>query len=270
MRIGPSERVVYENNPLAEVVCQVRFTRAQTEDKLISLLSKALMELGYPSRSIEEITEISIQLTAGGQVQKAQDAPPRIYHFSSEDQIWKASVSAEFLALTCSKYQSWSEFKPRMLKLSSTVVDLLGPLSVNRIGLRYKDLIERESIGLAGVPWNKLIAPFLMGPLANNGLFDDGPPADADVSTYVFQLNINLDDCKLLLQGGLLSSVDGNRRAFLVDSDFFCDDESATEDLAHISKLDSTLEALHANAGALFSKTILGTLHHALKPISSV
>lgn len=266
MRIAPSERVLYENNPLAEVVCQVRFERLTLEDDVIASFGSALTQSSYPNAYAEDTAQIAVLVSTGGGGEVRREAPPRVYHFASSDHTWRVSLSAEFIALTCKKYISWGDFKPRMLQASRLAGEMLGAPECVRVGLRYKDVVEREPVGLAGTPWRDLFAPFVLGPLGATELAAEGAVPEGDISSFVFQSNIRLDDCKLLLQGGLLTSVEGNRQAFLIDSDFYLDGDVPSHCLSDPPLLDSTLERLHTNAGALFGKTISRTLHAALRP----
>jgi len=268
MRIAPSERVVYEHNPLAEVLCQVRFERATASDDAFTKFHLALADSEYQKSWVEDTAEISVHVGGGPGSDVRKEAPTRIFHFESADQVWRVSHSADFISLTCMKYVGWSEFKPRMAKVVSLLASTMGTRPSIRVGLRYKDVVEREPIGMQDTPWRDLLAPFVLGPLAAIDLAAEGAVPEADVLTYVFQSNIRLDDCKLLLQGGLLTSIDGGRRAFLVDSDFYLDDGVSADCVSDQTQLELTLERLHANAGALFSRTISRTLHAALSPKS--
>lgn len=266
MRIAPSARVVYANNPLAEVVCQVRFERLPLPEEALSAIVAAMAEAGYPNAYTEQPAQIAVLVSAVGGPEPRPAPPPPLHHFASSDQVWRVSVSAEFIALTCQRYVGWGDFKPRMLRSVELVSKSMAKADSVRVGLRYKDVVEREPIGLEGVPWRNLLAPFVLGPFAATGLTPDGTVAEQDISSFAFQSNIRLDDCRLLLQGGLLTSVEGSRNAFLVDSDFYLDDDAPRDCLSDLSQLDATLERLHTNAGALFRRTILETLHAALKP----
>jgi len=266
MRIAPSERVVYENNPLAEVVCQIRFERATMSDEALAAF-RNFAEPRYPNVFAEETAEVSMRLSVGGDHKEViKQAKDRIHHFATADQSARVSISSEFVAVTCNRYESWSAFKPQILDAAKAFVDCHGAPRSTRVGLRYKDVIEREPLGLAEVPWRDLLAPFVLGPLAPSTLTAEGVPPETDILSFAFQSNIRLDDCKLLLQGGLLFSAERERHAYLVDSDFFLDDAAPAGLLSELGQLDEVLERLHANAGALFSRTIQPRLHDGLKP----
>ena len=63
-----------------------------------------------------------------------------------------------------------------------------------------------------------------------------------------------------------MSSLDGQRQAFLIDADFFYEEAVETDLFSAPSTLSSRLEKLHINAGGLFRRGITERLHHALRP----
>lgn len=270
MKISPSDRVEYTKNPLAEVICQVQFQRTSIFDNgLPEALANYLKQNEFVVVSEEQTFSIALALVSGSPETHGtpQQIPTgKVFHFATEDGSWKASVCANFLAITCTKYRNWADFYPRLVNLSEKVFSIVGETSALRIGLRYKDIIERESLGLDGVPWHDLIAPFLLGPLSLNSLSDDEVIDDSSFGNFLSQSTIRLEDCSLLLQSVMLTSVDNSRRAFLIDSDFYIDAKDSASLYQSQSELTQKLEALHNNAGSLFRRSITEKLHVALGP----
>lgn len=271
MKIQQYERVRYTNNPLAEVVCQARFPFVQDfVDSIPDRLRAKFEELGYVQASDEQSFNISIAIggKTGESIGTMQNGPTpvsRIFHFASLTEPFKVSICSEFVALTCGKYLSWDDFCPRFMTAYGALREFFDEIFPIRVGLRYKDVIERESLGLQGVPWNLLISPFLLGPLLACAFSDDVVDAEESISTFISQSTIQLEDCSLLLQSALLQSMDGDRKAFLIDSDFFIDN-SDPEALTENGQLVELLTRLHTNAGSLFRRGITKELHDALGP----
>lgn len=269
MRIESFDRVIYENNPLAEVVCQVQFQRTDAfTDVEVGTLKTSFAEDGYTN--FNEDVSVSVSLPPppiGGQGTAKVELPQtRIHHFSTSDGAWRVSVCSEFIALTCLKYPDWSEFSGRLMPIVRRVTEMRQPVVPTRLGLRYKDLIEREPLGLDGVPWHELVAPFLLGPLAPNALAEGQVPPESEVLNVAAQSLLRLDSSMLLLQSALLTSIQSNMRAFLIDADFFLDQGLPSDLLTNPATLRATLDTLHVNAGALFRRGITERLHHALRP----
>lgn len=269
MKIAASKRVVYEKNPLAEVICQLRFGRiGDFPDAKTDALRTLYAELGYINSSEEHSFGFQQQFGPDGQSIHGPLAMPnvRIHHCTTADGSWRVSFCPEFVALTCLKYSGWNEFLPRVLDITSKFVIDGTEIKVTRLGLRYRDVVEREPIGLEGVPWHELIQPFLLGSAAPNALSDDQSPVESDILSFLSQTQLRIDDSLLLLQSSLMSSIDGQRQAFLIDADFFHEESLESDLISDSVLLSSRLEKLHVNAGGLFRRGITERLHHALRP----
>jgi uncharacterized protein (TIGR04255 family) len=267
MRIESFDRVVYENNPLAEVVCQVRFQKTGdiNEDEVEALKSSFAND-GYTDFYQEvSISTPPLPIDVQGSI-RIEIPQVRIHYFSSPDKTWKASVCSEFVALTCLKYSNWDDFSRRLLMLIERFNPMRKEILPKRLGLRYRDVIEREPLGLGHVPWHELVAPFLLGPLLPNALASGQTPSESEVVSTAAQSMLKLDSSMVLLQSALLTSINSERRAFLIDADFFLEDGLSPNLLANPTILKSKLDILHANAGALFRRGITERLHHALRP----
>ncbi|UVE54302.1 TIGR04255 family protein [Burkholderia sp. EMB26] len=267
MKIARSDRVRYANNPLAEVVCQLRFDRLPDwESREPVEFQNSLSSSSYPERSIEQSFALTLHTSGPVNVPVLPPQPGKLYHFATADSTTKVTLCSDFVALTTTKYESWEDFLPRLLEVIAILASCYPNAVPKRLGLRYKDLIERENLNLAGVPWHELVKPFLLGPLAPNALVDEFAPDDGDVGNMLSQSILRLDDCMLLLQSSMLWSIDRQRRAFLIDADFFTEDAICADMVRDSAVIRDTLEKLHNNAGALFRRCITGRLHDALSP----
>lgn len=266
MKIDTSERVVYKHNPLAEVICQVQFQQLPDfEEREVEELKSELAVAGYPGYGEEVSFGFAQQVDPSGSVQAPVLIPQtRIRHFSTADGAWKISICPTFVALSCLKYTSWTDFLPRLVDTSKTFHSRRPSAAPSRLGLRYKDVVEREPLGLAGVPWHELISPFLLGALAPYALADGQTAEEGDVQSFLSQTLLRLDDSMVLLQSSLLTSIEQGRRAFLIDADFYNEGNLEADLLANPGVLKGRLETLHASAGHLFRRGITERLHHAL------
>lgn len=270
MKIAPTPRVIYGKNPLAEVVCQIRFERLEPSQEALQTLQQRFSECGFDQQNDEASFNVVLEASSNGTppvpIARAGDT---IRHFSRADGMSKISLSPEFIAYTSTNYQNWDEYLPPLLNAVSALNNEVGILRVTRIGLRYKDVIERSALGLDGTPWHELIKPFLLGPLAYDALSEGGEFDEDAVDSQVSQSLIRLDECKLLLQTSLLTSLTDASRAFLIDADFF-HEMDGSEDCGNVAEssgaLEALLETLHSNAGALFRRAITEKLHDALSP----
>lgn len=263
MRLKQSDRVLYTNNPLVEVVAQVRFPRIlEIDDQLPSDFQRALRE-HYPLFEIQEET-LSILIGQGPNKSVTDNLPKRIvYHFITPDRTWRISLSSEFIALTCDKYERWEDFQPRLIAALETVKNLYSLTHWTRIGLRYRDLIIRENIGLKDIPWRELLASFLLGVSVADHLAEGNHIPEINVLAAQSVVELQLEDCVLGLRYGIVRKEQVGDQAYLIDADFYLDNQVARFDLDAIKQ---HLDKFHANAGAVFRGCIQPRLHNALGP----
>lgn len=268
MNIKESKRFKYDHNPLVEVLCQIRFDPVL---RLVNAAPDAFQQIfakQYPNTHVDRLASFQVTLGSdpvGGVDAIPQAAPPSIYHFLSENRKSKVSISAEFITFSCEVYERWEGFKESATEAFRGFLEIYSEAVPHRVGLRYRDLIVRENLGLVGVSWGKLLTPFVAGVFALEDFFET-PLGIADEAhiQQASQATLRLDECELLVQSAMLRSTDAQpQSAFLIDSDFFR--ESTRYDLDR-SKLSDNLEALHGNANALFRRCITETLHDALGP----
>jgi len=263
MRLKKWERVRYNPNPLVEVVAQVRFPRVlELDDQLPSVFQRAIQE-DYPFLEIQE-DAISVTIGQGKNTLLSNELPKStVYHFVSLDRSWRISLCSEFFALTCDKYEQWEGFRQRMMTALSEIQNLYLIVIITRIGLRYRDLIIREDVGMQGVPWRELISPLLLGITIADGLSDDGEVAESDVLAAQSHIGLLLDNCQLNLRHGLAHREPNRESAYLIDADYFVDNQVTRFNLDDIGL---QLDKFHANAGSIFRGCIQQRLHDALNP----
>ena len=61
--------------------------------------------------------------------------------------FWKVSVTNEFIALTSLKYETWEDFQEASDSSVGNSSEVLDLKNCQRIGLRYRDIIDRENSG---------------------------------------------------------------------------------------------------------------------------
>ncbi|MEE4156190.1 TIGR04255 family protein [Pseudomonas viridiflava] len=270
MKITNSKRVIYKHNPVHEVVFQVRFDPEIEVEAFLSDLQQDFVERGYSKISEGKAVGIKVELGEGGYNNPTLAPPLSVYVSATEDDALSISVCAEFLAVSSSNYTSWESFSPLALEATEILCRHAGPQDISRIGLRYMSLIERESLGLEGVPWHELIKPFLLGPLVPGAFSDtDEIPSESETFHFSTQAMLQLDTCKLMLQSSVLNATEGPQKAFMIDADYFNDGPAITTLLSQPSELHTHLENLHSNAGALFRRVITEKLHVALSPVTA-
>jgi uncharacterized protein (TIGR04255 family) len=245
------ERVVYERVPLVEVIVQIRFP------PILSLQEKQLAELqgqlidDFPVSKILEGLQFAL---AGPSVQPPQQS--RSYAFSNPKTAETVMVSANSLTLTTNKYTRWEEFLPKFLRVLDQFKAIYKLRAWNRIGLRYRDVIDPIILGIEDPNWAELVTPAVAGMLAS-GLIEDPKSLVAASSAHWAH-----GDVKVILQTSVVENGSTGQKSFLIDYDFSNEGEFVDD----WSDMASRIENLHKFAGPLFRWSISESLHNALKP----
>jgi uncharacterized protein (TIGR04255 family) len=255
MPFPESPRVLYDLNPLVEVVCQVRFPTV--------LRVASQQPAAFQDRIRAAFPIFTQQVTA-----PVQGLPPQLaslvgsalagsataYEFASEDGVWKLGLTRDFLALTSTKYTEWADFRQRLEAPLAALVAEYQPTFFQRIGLRYRDVIVPDTLGLAGVPWSELLRAEVAGELGS-----DLEPITHAMRELVVELPERRGNVRVV-HG--LDLDPQNLRCYVIDCDFFTDAKVGTNEAL------SVLDKFNGHAGSLFRWCIQPRLSAALRPRS--
>ena len=130
------------------------------------------------------------------------------------------------------------------------------PAPYTRIGLRYRNLLNRKELGLSEeCGWNELINSDLLGILGVPSLAANVVGASSEVEVGLAEVPGAL----VKLRHALAETEDADD-VYLIDADFFTTDQRGAEDVI------GTLDSFHTTAGNLFRWVISDRLHAALDP----
>ena len=165
-----SERCIYRNNPLAEVICQLRFPEILIIGANPPAEFQEEIRADYPRYTARK--ESPAPRITGAPGHFALDKQPETinYQFVSEDGIWRINMTSRFISLSCSRYTCWEDFAGKLDKPLAAFIKVYKPAYFERIGLRYMNFISRRDLDLEGMPFNELISPIYLGPLADEEL----------------------------------------------------------------------------------------------------
>lgn len=257
MTFPKSERVIFDQNPLEEVICQLRFPTileistskpANFQNKIRD--SYPLFELDqqiFP----KEIADILARFPISKQAESIN------YKFISEDSSKVVSLNPEFIAFTDRKYVRWERFSKEIMKAKGALEEIYNPAFYTRIGLRYRDVIDKEKIGVADASWHELLKSFLIGLL---GSHDNAGIHIRDIKT---EATIQLEE----VPGGLATIRHGiekvgpeEKEVYFIDADFYTTERSKSQDVFTI------LRTFNQLAGDFFRWVITDTLRDVLGP----
>lgn len=266
MRLQIPPRVQYDQNPLLEVIAQIRFPRIlEIDTQLPSLFQRAVKDR-FPFLHIEEAFAFSIASSQLDMpIEQAHKQPSKLYHFISVDQNFRITLSSEFVSVTCEKYKNWAEFRECLIWAFGVATDVYDIGLISRVGLRYRDVVFREKLGLEGVEWTELIQPYALGLAGSSSFCEEGRVPSTDIQNLYFNYQLKLDNCDLQLQTGFAASKQsgsGAELGFMIDSDF------SNQKLIRVGEdvFGSEFDNLHKYSSAVFRSCISERLHQALIP----
>lgn len=252
-------RCRYRVNPLAEVICQLRFP------EILAISSQSPVDFQEAIRSEypgflrrQEIP--APRITGNGENLTVQKQPPVInYQFSSPDGVWRINLTGSFISLTCSKYTCWEDFAAKLDKPLAAFIRIYQPAYFERVGLRYMNFISRFELGLEGVPFSQLIQPYYLGPLME----EDVQEAAAARCTVDAEMAIR-GGCRVKLHAGPGLVKRGGKEdkevKFIFDQDLYMPGQ------LQLNLVAGALQTLHGQADSIFRGAITDKLHKAMEP----
>lgn len=257
MPFPKSQRIIYKNNPLQEVVCQLRYPRimqiestspADFQDRIRQEypLSEQKIQNLIPSELNQFLSPDLIKATSQGVSRQA-------YDFFSKDKEWQVGLTSEFVSLVSYNYVRWGEFFRRIGEVTEALTDTYQPGFYSRVGLRFVNVIEKEMYGFQNSSWKDLINPSVVGLFASNELLDD----EIEASTQRTTISLG-NEGSLTTRLGLAKNEKG-KTAFVIDNDFFAEGD--------ISDVRKCLEEFHKHAGHVFRYCTTERLRQGLEPL---
>lgn len=253
------ERCRYRANPLAEVICQLRFP------EILAISSQAPVDFQEAIRSeypgfLRRQEMQPPRITGSGDNLKVHQQPTVTnYQFSSPDGVWRVNLTGTFISLTCSRYTCWEEFAAKLDKPLAAFIRIYHPAYFERIGLRYMNFISRFDLGLEGVPFSQLMQPCYLGPLME----EDVTEAAASRCTVDAEMAIR-GGCRVKLHAGPGLVKRGGKEdkeiKFIFDQDLYMPGQLQPNLVA------GALQTLHAQADSIFRGAITDRLHNAMDP----
>ena len=259
MAFPEAPRVVYDLNPLDEVVCQLRFPPIlKVETELPSSFQERIRG-SFPYYESKPKLKLPPGLPADLAASLARELPigqgQATHEFTSADRFWTLSLTREFIALTCRRYERWERFRDRLRHPLEALLELYDPPFYTRIGLRYRDVIRRSQLELGDTSWGELLQPWIADVLGSPGVAGSVMHAAGE-----FLIRLSAPQSFARASHGLVLHPETQETCFLIDADFF--DDRQTELFDAISRLDY----FNRQAGLFFRWCIQDRLHEAMRP----
>lgn len=257
MKIPASERVIFEKNPLEDVICQVQFPRRlEIEEKKPVEFQNSVRSV-FPLLDVRQATAVHLVIAPNGShVQENRNKPVDNYEFSNGDRSKKITLTSSAVTLSTSQYSAWGAFREDISLMLSAMAKVYGLDYVTRIGLRYRNIISRKAIGCEDDTWDKLLKPHIAGilsdPLTNEG------SVQSKTSHYI----ISLDSGSVRIQHGLAQHNETKEIGYVIDGDFYVEKHGKVT----VEDCLTTLDNFNKEAGNLFRWCITERLYDKLEP----
>jgi uncharacterized protein (TIGR04255 family) len=254
------ESVHYNKQQLERVICQIRFPTVLKIDTDTPVNFQEKIRSIYPQ--FEETSEVFFELDTNAKSQLQQDfsqilRPPesKNYAFTSKDEIWHVNLNKVFFSLTTKKYDTWNDFKDRLVFVFDSLNEAYNPNLFTRVGLRYIDVIKRSSLAMEGNEWKELLNEHIIGSLSSDEIKNN-------ISNYEnrFRIRLNNEMGNARVLSRTVREIKSGESCFMLDFDLY-----------QVGKFDqkyvfNTLEALHSKAYSIFRWCVKDKLHYAMEP----
>lgn len=254
-----AERCIYRNNPLAEVICQLRFPEILTIGANLPVDFQEAIRQEFPVYTTRKEMPAPKITGAPGNLTIEKQEPVINYQFASADGVWRVNLTSKFISLACTHYTCWEDFAKKLDKPLVSFIKIYKPAFFERVGLRYVNFFSRTQLDLDGVPYSRLFAPCYLGPMQ-----------DEDVSeTAVTRCSV---DTEISLRGGCRAKIHAGpglvKRAGKAEDEvkFIFDQDLYMAGNIPVNTSVGALQTLHAQAFPIFRGAITEHLHDAMEP----
>lgn len=267
MQFPDSPRVIYKNNPLTEVIGQVRFAPILRIEAEPPADFQEGLRSDYPG-----FQESRPEVVPG-------DVPPEIasimkgllpkhagvssYEFASEDGHWTITLSRESLTLRTLAYQRWENFRSRLTQALGQLLKVYAPIAYTRLGLRYVDVVRRSILDLNTRPWGDLLQPHIAGVFSATGF--NSNRSDECIEHARTELRLRLGGSRAVTIRHGTAVANGERPqeiCYYIDSDF------STEAKTEPNNAIRIFDEFNGESRCLFRWCISDELHDAMGPES--
>lgn len=255
MSFPESKRIVFAENPLVEVICQLSFPSILAIAAEAPVAFQEAIRAEYPQYSrVDGIGNYPPEIA---NIIAALPVPVPLdsvtHRFASADGTTTVSLGREFVAVATNSYTEWHGLRREIERAKAALEEIYRPAFYTRVGLRYRDVIDRTRLGLTDVAWPELLTPAILGPLGA----DESVRSGVDVARGEARVALAEPPGAFVnLSHGLVEQSGGHQ--YLVDADWYSNERSDAGDVLQL------LDAFNRQAGDLFRWTISDRLRDAL------
>jgi uncharacterized protein (TIGR04255 family) len=248
-RVDPKPHQVFTRNPLATVICQLKFHPILKVPERVSAFQDRVREF-FPVYQEAFVKEVSVNLL--GQIELKDD---RQFHFQKPDQSCTIVLTTTSLNLEASNHAHKDVLLGDAKVALGALREVCGTIAPLRLGLRYVNIIDEIKIAAdlqRGTSWNKLISDkFLSVP---------GGLADIDDTRFAAEITSKLPEGHMTLRYGLIVDPSDSKTKFKFDIDRYADAG------LNMDGVDSLLARFAEDSYSLFAEVIGEDLRTWMEP----
>ena len=261
MLFSDRPRSRYRSAQLQVVICQLRFPPILSINTTEPADFQEAIREDFPQYARRQEAAPPRITGLGGPSPKVEQQPPVTnYGFVSADNLWRLSLTRDFIALSSLRYPGWEEFALRLDKPLAAFIRLYKPAYFQRVGLRYVNVFSRARLGLEDAGWAELFSPVYTAALRE-------PDVDEDrVLACGSDLTVKLDSsCQAKIHAGP-GRVKQNAPGAPQDPEmkFVLDMDLSMSGSTPCTLAAAALETLHGHSTRLFEGAITEKLRDAL------
>ena len=259
MPFPQTPREIYRNNPLDGVIFQLRFPTILSIATGLPVQFQEAIRSEYPwyeQQGPPDLPDVPPELRDLVQGFGLPQAPPT-YAFETENRARRISLAQDSISVHERQYREWRNFRSEMERAEGILKDLYAPAFYTRIGLRYRDVLDRSQYGLEATPWSELLNPIFLGILGSTEIAPDVVQQSRSQVTLTIP---NVDGGQVVLQHGLVAKEGADSSLYLIDADFFTQSRCNSDDAFNAADI------FNRWAGHLFRWAIADALREQLNP----
>ena len=262
MSFPKTSREIYVNNPLTEVICQIRYPAILEIAAQSPVGFQNSVRMQYPwyeQQNAATLPKDISDVLSGLPIPMPSFPQQPEHHFSTEDKKRSISLTQEFIAVSERAYGKWEDFRTEMVLAEEILRETYSPSFYTRIGLRYIDILNRDDYGLHETPWLQLLNPLFIGMLGSEDLSNEVREFQVETLLRV----PNVAGGLVTIRHGLVRDQSGDQQLYRIDADFYTENRSSPENAFAI------LDRFNEWGGHFFRWAISDKLRHSLQPKKS-
>lgn len=235
------ENKILKNNPLKNVICQLKFPNILSINE--ELPAKFQEEIRDEFPNFQEITEMQNEIVINTNLENnflrpsfTQQKPIKNFKFSTRDGGTSINLTSSFIALSTLNYSTWEDFCSKLKKIIYLFQDIYRPAYFTRIGLRYIDTFNYFRYSIT----NETLSEYF-----NNSVL--GLLSDKTISSAVYSMQNSVElhsqeDVAVKILATIAQVIGEEGNSFVLDSDFIFSGQS------DINGFEDILNRLHLEA----------------------